>query len=480
MFELETRPARINPWISLLQQQLGRFRRPRPRKRRTDRQPLAYAAERLEDRTLLAGPELVAILPNVGSFLTDGEIRNEAPGELTLRFSPGQTIDPTTLGGISIVGSGADGIFGNANDVPITPGFRGIGSSTNEVVFRFAETLADDQYRITIAGTGANALRNTSNEAFHAGVNLNFHFELDLGAQVTAVVPQPVLRNKVLGVANAAQLTDGDRITITAGGTPVTLEFENTAIGNGVTAGNIAVNFTTGQTTAVVAAAIQTAINGVTPGLDVTTSLSGSQVTIAGGAFHPTLSTTLVTGTALTVTEGGLTQRQNVVTVFFNNDPLNAAEAVNPAFYQLIDTATNAILLPSSVAYSSSNNTAKLTFAANLPSSTFRLRIGQSGEPNHTIPTVQVLSLTGAPTGGTFTLSFNSQVTTGIAFNATAAIVQTALEGLSNINPGDVLVTGGPFSAVPLTIQFQGQYATQYVSQHLAPLATLIFLHAAR
>ncbi|MBI5761522.1 MAG: pre-peptidase C-terminal domain-containing protein, partial [Planctomycetales bacterium] len=475
MFELETCPARINPWISLLKQQLRRFRRQRPRKQRTDRQPFAYAAERLEDRTLLAGPELVAILPNVGNFLTDGEIRNEAPGELTLRFSPGQTIDPATLSGITIVGSGADGIFGNANDVPITPGFRGIGSSANEVVFRFAETLADDQYRITIAGTGANALENTSNEPFHAGVDLNFNFELDLGAQVTAVVPQPVLRNKVLAVANVAQLTDGDRFTVTAGGSPVTFEFDNggAATGTVLANGNIAVAFTGATPSGTVAAAVQTAINGVAPGLDVTTSLSGSQVTIAGGAFNPTLSTTLTTGTALTVTDGGLTQRQNVVTVFFNNDPLNAAEAVNPAFYRLVDTATNAILLPSSVTYSSTNNTAKLTFAANLPSSTFRLRIGQSGEPNNTIPTVQTLSLTGAPTGGTFTLSFNSQLTTPIAFDATAGIVQTALEGLSNINPGDILVTGGPFTTAPLTIQFQGQYLAQYVSQIVANGASL-------
>ena len=440
MFELETCPARINPWISLLKQQLRRFRRLRQRKPRADHQPFAYAAERLEDRTLLAGPELVAILPNVGNFLTDGEIRNEAPGELTLRFSPGQTIDPTTLGGISIVRSGADGIFGNGNDVTITPGFRGIGSSANEVVVRFAETLADDQYRITIAGTGANTLRNsnvvapaTVGEAFHGGVDLSFNFELDLGAQVTAVVPQPVLRNKVLNVLNVSLLTDGGRFTITSGGTPVTFEFNSAG---GVTAGNVAVPFTNLDAASTVATALQTAINGT--GLDVTTSLSGSQVTVAGGAFNPTVSTFGVSGAAMSVVDDGLTQRQNIVTVFFNNDPLDATAAANPAFYQLVDTATNAILLPSSVAYSATNNTAKLTFAANLPSSTFRLRIGTSTEQNGTAPTLG----TAANLGTLFsTTGFNGSAFVGDNLGQGANDVDLYRFGLSNAGTINVTVT---------------------------------------
>ena len=59
---------------------------------------------------------------------------------------------------------------------------------------------------------------------------------------------------------------------------------------------------------------------------------------------------------------------------------------------------------------------------------------------------------TGAPTSGVFKLIFddtglNSQTTANIAYNATPATVQTALEGLSNISPGEVsvnLVLGGP------------------------------------
>lgn len=56
---------------------------------------------------------------------------------------------------------------------------------------------------------------------------------------------------------------------------------------------------------------------------------------------------------------------------------------------------------------------------------------------------VQTVTLGGAPTGGTFTLTFNGQTTAAIPYNATAAQVDTALENLSNIGAGDVSVTGG-------------------------------------
>src|SRR3954465_8763162 len=46
---------------------------------------------------------------------------------------------------------------------------------------------------------------------------------------------------------------------------------------------------------------------------------------------------------------------------------------------------------------------------------------------------VQTITVTGTPTGGTFTLTYSTQTTAAIAYNATAAAVQTALEALSNI-----------------------------------------------
>jgi hypothetical protein len=81
---------------------------------------------------------------------------------------------------------------------------------------------------------------------------------------------------------------------------------------------------------------------------------------------------------------------------------------------------------------------------------------------------VQTITVTGSPTGGTFTLTFSGQTTAAIAYNATASAVQTALEGLSNINPGDVVCAGGPLPGTPVTVTFGGQYDGQNVAQMTA------------
>lgn len=69
---------------------------------------------------------------------------------------------------------------------------------------------------------------------------------------------------------------------------------------------------------------------------------------------------------------------------------------------------------------------------------------------------VQTLTESGTITGGTFTITFNGQTTAAIASSATAAQVQSALEALSNIVPGDIAVTGGPVETTPLTLTFYG------------------------
>lgn len=62
---------------------------------------------------------------------------------------------------------------------------------------------------------------------------------------------------------------------------------------------------------------------------------------------------------------------------------------------------------------------------------------------------VKLITFINSPTGGTFKLSFDGQTTSNIAYNATASIIQAALEALSSIGVGNVGVTGnigGPFT----------------------------------
>ena len=83
------------------------------------------------------------------------------------------------------------------SDVPIVPAYIGLGSTDREVVVRFGETLPDDLYRLEILGNGSTALRNTDGEAFNGGVSKSIEFNLDLGARIQAIVPQPVTRDPV-------------------------------------------------------------------------------------------------------------------------------------------------------------------------------------------------------------------------------------------------------------------------------------------
>jgi hypothetical protein len=74
---------------------------------------------------------------------------------------------------------------------------------------------------------------------------------------------------------------------------------------------------------------------------------------------------------------------------------------------------------------------------------------------------VQTLTTTGTPTGGTVPITFDGRPTT-VAFNASAAAVQTALEALPNIGTGNVVTAGGPLPTA-VTITFQGALAKRPV-----------------
>lgn len=67
---------------------------------------------------------------------------------------------------------------------------------------------------------------------------------------------------------------------------------------------------------------------------------------------------------------------------------------------------------------------------------------------------VQALTITGSPTGGTWTATFKGATTAPIAYNATAAHVQAALAALPTIGAGNVAVSGS--AGGPWSVTFQG------------------------
>ena len=71
----------------------------------------------------------------------------------------------------------------------------------------------------------------------------------------------------------------------------------------------------------------------------------------------------------------------------------------------------------------------------------------------------------GAASAGTFTITYDGQTTGAVAYDAVAATVQTALEALSNVAPGDIVCGGGALPATPVTLTFGGALAGQNVAQ---------------
>lgn len=94
---------------------------------------------------------------------------------------------------------------------------------------------------------------------------------------------------------------------------------------------------------------------------------------------------------------------------------------------------------------------------------------GLGGQVNE----VQTITITGTPTGGTYTLTYNGQTTAAIAYNAAASAVQAALIALNNIGTSDVVCTGGPHPGTAVIATFGGDLAAQDIAQMTASSASL-------
>jgi hypothetical protein len=74
---------------------------------------------------------------------------------------------------------------------------------------------------------------------------------------------------------------------------------------------------------------------------------------------------------------------------------------------------------------------------------------------------VQTVTISGSPTGGSFTLTFDGDTTDAIAFNAAASTVQARLRALDSVGGANVKVTGS--AGGPYTVTFQNDLADEDV-----------------
>lgn len=85
---------------------------------------------------------------------------------------------------------------------------------------------------------------------------------------------------------------------------------------------------------------------------------------------------------------------------------------------------------------------------------------------------IQEIELLGGASGGDFRLIFDGKVTGPIAFDASAATIETALEDLTNIQSGDLTVTGGPLPAT-VSVEFGGSLSETDVPEMTIDLSGL-------
>jgi len=87
---------------------------------------------------------------------------------------------------------------------------------------------------------------------------------------------------------------------------------------------------------------------------------------------------------------------------------------------------------------------------------------------------IQTISIGGGtPTSGKFNLTLNGETTGDINWNATAAQVETALEGLSGVSAGDVNCGGGALPGAGITVTFEGNLAGQDITAMTVSGSTL-------
>lgn len=82
--------------------------------------------------------------------------------------------------------------------------------------------------------------------------------------------------------------------------------------------------------------------------------------------------------------------------------------------------------------------------------------IARSIEDNVQLSTNTVYSISGSGTvsGGTFTLTVGTATTSALAYNASAATIQEALEALGTVGSGNVRCTGGPLPSAAVVVTF--------------------------
>ena len=146
----------------------------------------------------------------------------------------------------------------------------------------------------------------------------------------------------------------------------------------------------------------------------------------------------------------GFTGRQQIKSGVFDATSLNYATTVPPVPYSTFYNAQGIPVLNVPIGTFLSKSTVDPT----------KVKAYQGLGTN--VNAVQAISVTGGPTGGTFTLTYNGVTTAAIPYNATATQIATALQALTSVgSPANLSAAGGQLPGTPVSVTFQGALGNQ-------------------
>ena len=460
----------------------------RDKRRRMERRLLS---ESLEQRQLLAGPEVSGIQPNEGSLLDEGTVLSVSPRELVFQFDDEANLDPNTLSAIRITQAGEGGAFDTATAISdlgtqnaLSVEFRAVeaGSVGNGIEVQFtsnplalvttpvitvtdnivgievsgnpaAETTMQDLISSVAADSSASALLEVIQvtgsslspfgQQIGSGLNVTLQgansaeavtdFGTNGSVQVRFVAQTPgpdglgieleFEQRNFGGPASPVIVVNDKSIRVQLNSTPgnetSAQEFLNSINNNPAASALVSASFQQGDLQTLIGASLALpsvlALSGVAdvavePGfigfgnssrevvfrfaapleddlyqIDITGSGPGALRNLDGELFQngtdfsQQFSVNLGPKVAAVVPEpvkrnanGDLEPAVGTIEIYFNNDTLDPARAVDPSYYALIftqDTANNTddiLIQPQGITYSSTTNIVTLDFGSPL------------------------------------------------------------------------------------------------------------------
>lgn len=435
----------------------------------------------------------------------------------TLTFD-GQTTDPlaidadnaailAALNNLSNIESGDVVVSGGA--APGTP-----------VVFTFAENLANTDVAAITGSGGTNEVQTITLSSTIAGDTFNITYS---GQTTTMIAYDATAETVQVALVALSNITDGDVVVTGADGGPFTLTYGGTLGEQGVaevtgTAGTNEVqtishpsDTATGGTWSMdwdgegpTAVAYNASAATVEAALEAYASITVGDLTVTGpdgGPYVVEFGVNLAQQDVATITADGDLLSGRPITVVTSQEAVAAVDEVQTvtipaavaggtftltydgqttaaiaydADAAAVDSALEALsnigvgdVVVSGVAGAWIVTFATLLAGADIDSMTgdgdllasHDVTILETQTGGGGVNEEQTISIPASVTGGTFTLTYNGQTTGTIAYNASAATVEAALESLTNIAAGDVSVSGGDGPTNAWVVEFQGNLA---------------------